>query len=131
MVHMRITNRAHALAQTELGYCLFCGAGPYVNVAIHTAKVHQVDVFQLRELLGVSVSHKFASPESRAKMAASYDKERGAALRAARVRGEKVWAPARRTAAGRETNTRSIVAYNKIAWAIRHQLAAGQHEPPF
>lgn len=87
--------------------CPWCGRGPFAMLPVHTNKVHGVDKWELRELAGYTTRDALCSEESRAKMAAAYDVERGAQVRAATA-ASKHRRPQRWTTAGLERQSETI-----------------------
>lgn len=96
----RAAIRAHIAAQT----CPWCGAGPFKMLPVHTAKRHGVDKWALRDLAGLSTRDPLSSAETRSAMAASYDRDRGAAVRTLTYQR----APRRWTEAGRAVRAAKV-----------------------
>ena len=95
----------------ESQVCPWCGAGPFKMLPVHTNKAHAIDKWELRDLAGLSSQDALCAPEARAAMSAAYDKERGAAIRAARA--STVYRKPRRTRAGLERNKESLRAWEE------------------
>jgi lambda repressor-like predicted transcriptional regulator len=56
------------------GICPFCGAGPFLVVATHCNKIHDVGRLQLREMAGLFYTTSIADPEYSARVSARMKK---------------------------------------------------------
>lgn len=66
--------------------CPWCGAGPFRMLPVHTAKMHGVDKWELRDLAGLTTRDPLCSEESRDAMREAYDRTGGARARTAAAR---------------------------------------------
>ena len=58
----------------EVGTCPFCGRGPFVVLAIHTARAHGVDRFELRALAGLMKYESITPTDFHSRMSAVHHK---------------------------------------------------------